>query len=127
MQPTPNSAGGDRPDSAPSPGAGPVPPGAEQLMFAAARGPRLVYIGLKTKAEFDALELPAHVGEWKADKVETLIRKHKGDARAWESRCTFKSIDSPIIVTFQWWEQRAVEPCNADPGDEHQASAEVTA
>lgn len=122
----PESARGDRPDAAPSSGVGPVPPVADQFAFAAARGPRLVFVGLKTWAEFDGLDLPAHIHDWKHDKVETLLRKHQGDGRNWESRCISKAIEQPICVVFQFWEHRP-EPSNADPGDEHRTASQVAA
>ena len=68
----------------------------------------MIYAAPHTRAEFDAIALPATVHEWKADAARTLI---KNDGRQWESRCTSKFLESKggVLVFLQWFDHRPVE------------------
>ena len=83
---------------------------ANAFAFCAIPLPRLVYAGPKTREEFDRLELPETVHEWKPDSTTTLI---KGDGKQWEHRCHSKTLgelgSSSITVIFQWFEYRVAE------------------
>jgi len=79
--------------------------------FCAIPLPRLVYAGPKTREEFDCLELPETVHEWKADPTETLL---KADGQQWEHRCHSKTLNElgvagEVAVIFQWFEYRVAE------------------
>lgn len=78
--------------------------------FCAIPLPRLVYVGPQTREEFDRLELPEAVHEWKPDTATTLI---KGDGKQWEHRCHSKTLgelgSSSVAVIFQWFEYRVAE------------------
>lgn len=78
--------------------------------FCAIPLPRLVYAGPQTQEEFDRLELPETVHEWKPDATATLI---KCDGKQWEHRCHSKTLgelgSNSVAVIFQWFEYRAAE------------------
>jgi hypothetical protein len=70
-------------------------------------GGKLVYVGPRTKAEFDDLALEVRVYDWQPDKSTTLT---KGDGNEWERRCHCKELEGSngITVIFQWWDERVV-------------------
>lgn len=79
--------------------------------FCAIPTPRLVYAGPQTREEFDRLELPEQVHEWKADPTTTLL---KNDGQQWEHRCHSKTLGEfgtpgVVAVIFQWFEYRVAE------------------
>ncbi|MFC6838576.1 hypothetical protein [Xanthomonas theicola] len=82
--------------------------------------PTLVYAGPSSREDFDRLELPATVHDWKPDATTTLI---KADGKQWERRCTSKTLgdmgSNSVTVVFQWWDHR-IAPAVAQPA---QASA----
>lgn len=80
--------------------------------FCAIPLPQLVYAGPRTREEFDLLELPETVHDWKPDPTTTLL---KGDGKLWEHRCHSKALGElggpgAVEVIFQWFEYRVAEP-----------------
>jgi len=71
--------------------------------------PRTVYAGPRSKEEFDRIDLPETIHEWKPDTTETLIRN---DGKQYEQRCHSKCLgelgSSSVAVIFQWFERRVV-------------------
>jgi hypothetical protein len=69
--------------------------------------PKLVYARPSSREEFDRLDLPAQVYDWKADSTFDLI---KGDGQRWERRLTVKSLEANgITVIFQWSDKRVIQ------------------
>lgn len=80
-----------------------------QLSFCAIPLPRTVYAGPRTWEEFDRLDLPESVFEWKENEYETEIR---ADGQKWETRCHAKvlgELGTQVSVIFQWFEHRVAE------------------
>jgi hypothetical protein len=79
----------------------------EQLMFCAVPLPYLVYVGPRTREEFDRIALPETVHEWSLDPICTLI---KHDGQEWERRCHSKALGDysrgSVSVVFQWFDER---------------------
>lgn len=68
--------------------------------------PNTVYVGPRTRDEFDAIALPAQEHGWAPSDVVNLVR---GDGRKWERRCFSKCLEGgPVTVIFQWFEERPV-------------------
>ncbi len=68
--------------------------------------PRWIYVGPQSAADFDRIKLPATVGEWTTDPVETVIRH---DGNQYEHRCHSKVAEDTaagVSVIFQWFEYR---------------------
>lgn len=67
----------------------------------------MVYVGPRTKAEFDEIHLPATVHEWEANASRDLI---ENDGHRWETRCTSKVLNTAgVVVIFQWFDHRHAE------------------
>ena len=82
----------------------------QHVEFCAVSTPTLIYVGPRTKVEFDQIALPARLSDWKDDKVTTLVMR---DGQQWQMRMHSKMLTGDtaeaVMVIFQWPEYRAVE------------------
>lgn len=82
----------------------------QHVEFCAVSTPTLIYVGPRTKVEFDQIALPARISDWRDDEATTLV---KSDRRQWQMRMHSKMLTADtaeaVMVIFQWPEYRAGE------------------
>lgn len=68
--------------------------------------PTLVYAWPASRTEFDKIAIPETVHAWKPCSTTTLV---KNDGRQWERRVHSKTVNGPVMVVFQWFDERPME------------------